>query len=179
MKRPIVFWILVLMCSMLTLSCEKDHVIEGMKPVYYSYDDYSGIQSTAPRPFGELGKIVTKDPYIFINEQFKGIHVIDNGDPERPEKKYFWQIPGNREFTILQNTLYADNGRHLIVIDISNFDNISVISVIKDQYPIEDPSVRELYPLGYTGYFECYDATKGIFVEWKLEELTNPKCETN
>ena len=179
MKIPIVFGVFALMFSILILSCEKDHVVDGMKPVYFAYDDFSGIQSIAPKPFGELGKIVTKDQYIFINEQFKGIHVIDNSDPERPERKYFWQIPGNREFTILQNTLYADNGLHLIVIDITNFDKISVVSVIKDQYPIEEPSVRELYPLGYKGFFECYDATRGIFVEWKKDKIINPKCETN
>ncbi len=170
---------LIVVFSMLMVGCEKDFVTEGMKPLYYSYDDFSGIKSLPPEPFDNLGKIVTSNDYIFINERLKGIHVINNSDPQNPVKAYFWQIPGNQEFTILGNTLYADNGRHLLIIDISLFNNISLISVIKDQYSLEDLEDAEAYPIGFKGYFECYDATKGILRGWEKAELINPYCETN
>jgi hypothetical protein len=160
-----------------TSGCEKDHIVEdGMKPVYYSYDDFSELRSGTPIPYGDLSKIVAAGNYVFINEVGKGIHVIDNTNPESPIKIYFWYILGNTEFTINNNVLYANNGKHLLTIDISDFGNISLIKVIKNQYEPED---LELYPENYTGYFECYDGSKGILLRWERSLIVNPYCETN
>lgn len=162
---------------LLLSACEEDHIVkDGMKPIYYSFDDFSELRSGAPLPYGELGKIVTSGDYIFINEVGKGIHVIDNTNPNNPVQLHFWYITGNSEFTILQNYLYADNGKHLLVIDISDFANISLKEVIKNQY---QPELLELYPEGYSGYFECYDSSKGILKGWEKSELINPYCKTN
>jgi len=147
---------------------------EGMKPEYASFDDFNHIQTEAPRPPGNLGKIVSVGDYLFINELFQGIHVIDNTDPANPEFIHFWAILGNTEFTIEQNTLYADNSRHLIVIDISDFANIMFVKFIEDFY--NDEFVTAYRPPGYFGPFECVDPDIGIVIGWELETLTNPLC---
>jgi hypothetical protein len=169
-------WLVVGMVFILS-ACEKDHIVkDGMKPIYYSFDDFSELRSGAPLPYGELNKIITSGDYIFINEVGKGIHVIDNTNPNNPIQLHFWHIIGNSEFTILQNYLYADNGKHLLVIDISDFANITLEDVIRNQY---QPELLELYPEGYSGYFECYDSSKGILKGWEKSELINPYCKTN
>lgn len=162
---------------LLLAACEKDHIVpDGMKPIYYSFDDYSALRSGSPLPYINLGKIVTSGSYIFINEQGKGIHVIDNSNPNAPVPRYFWHILGNTEFTILHNILYANNGKHLLVIDISDFANITLASVIKNQY---QPELLELFPRDYIGFFECYDGSLGLLVGWEKSELINPYCKTN
>ena len=167
--------LVIILIALSIYGCDKDVVAEGLRPIYFYYDDYSGLKSSGSLDFGDLGKIVSKGNYLYINERYKGIHVIDNTRPEEPVNKYFWYIPGNREFTIIQNVLYADNGKHLLVIDITNYEDIKLISVLKDQYILNE----EQYPENYEGYFECYDPTMGGLAGWEKVKLINPNCKTN
>jgi len=177
MKTKPIDLILVVVVMIFFYSCEKDHIVDNaMRPVYASYDDFSELRSGPPLPFDNLGKIVTAGSYIFINERGKGIHVIDNTNPNFPVQLYFWHIIGNSEFTISQNTLYANNGKHLLAIEISNFANISLTNVIKNQY---QPELLELFPENYDGYFECYDGSLGLLKGWEKSKLKNPLCKTN
>lgn len=166
--------ILLYAFALTLLSCDpSDLVTEGMVPVYISFDDFSFIKSNAPQPYTQLGKIVTTGDYIYLNEINKGIHVVNNSQPNDPVKEYYWSIPGNKEFTLVDGVLYADNGKHLLVIDISKPDAIVLVKVIKDQY---DPGLLEEYPRNYQGWFECYDPSKGIIFDWMMSKLDNPKC---
>lgn len=162
---------------MIISSCFDDNTIEeGMVPVYVDADDYSLVYSSDTIPFGNLGNINVVGDYLFINEKYKGIHVIDNTDPSNPKQIFFWNIPGNSEFTIDGNILYADNSISLLVIDISDFSNIKVISVVEDWYL--DTDEDNPVPPDYIGPFECIDNSKGIVVGWQLEMIENPKCYT-
>ena len=168
---------LVLFVSISLFSCDKEEVVvNGMAPVYISSTDFSLVKSIEPQPFEDLGKIVNVGDYIFINEIYKGIHVVDNSNPQSPKNIRFFNIPGNKEFTIKENILYADNSVHLLVIDISNIYDIKVLNYIEDLYvdtPVNDP----VPPNDYKGYFECVDKKKGIHVGWEEKELINPLCE--
>lgn len=114
------------------MACEKEDVIvEGMSPVYISSTDFTRVYRTDTLPFNDLGNIVLAGKFLFINEKYEGIHVIDNSDPFKPRKVHFWKIPGNLEFIINGKTLYADNSVHLLVIDITDFNNIKVVNFIK------------------------------------------------
>lgn len=167
---------LLAMCSLLFLmSCERDDlVVMGMSPIYYSFDDFSKIKSEVPRNYQNLGKIVTNGNYIYINEINLGIHVIDNTDPTNPKQIRFWNIPGNREFTINDGILYANNGKHLLVLDVTNPESISIVKVIKDQYEYEQ---LEEYPQNYYGWFQCYEPELGLLLGWEKKEIINPKCK--
>ncbi|MEZ4910120.1 MAG: hypothetical protein R2774_04575 [Saprospiraceae bacterium] len=146
-----------------------------MKPTYYAYEDWGSIISEPPRDFEKLGKIVTYNNHIFINEKYKGIHVIDNSDPVHGKKIYFWVINGNTEFTVNGNVLYANNGRDLLVIDISDYAHIVVLKALLNQY---EPEKLKVYPANYNGYFECFDPSKGLLKGWEKGTLINPNCKT-
>lgn len=161
-----------------TTSCVKitDIEVMGLVPVYTSPDDFSVIRSEEPREFNNLGNIVNVGNFIFIGERNKGIHVLDNSIPSSPVNIVFWSIPGNNEFTIDGNTLYADNSVHLLVIDISDFGDIKYIKHFEDFYvPDESSPIRP--PSDYTGPFVCYEISKGIVIDWEMELITNPNCE--
>lgn len=146
----------------------------GMAPIYVSPTNFDLIYSSSPQPSEDQGSFVEEGNYIYVNERFKGIHVFDNSDPANPEKKFFWNIPGNSEFTIDGNYLYADNSRHLLTIDISNPAEIKFISYIEDVYTVN--MENDNYPENYTGRFQCADFSKGIVVDWELRLLDSPKC---
>ena len=165
----LVFFVLV--------SCDKeiDVTYTGMAPIYRSYDDFTDIKTLPPAKMVDLGKIVAVNNTIFINEKLKGIHVIDNSDSKSPVNKFFLNIPGNTTFTIKENTLYADNGLHLLVIDISNLENIVFVSHIPNQYKLTKEV--DIAPDNFKGWFECYDSSKGMLLGWEEKTLVNPRCK--
>ncbi len=176
MKKIIIFSVLLFFLSSCGNREEDELVVMGMAPIYLNPYDFSQIKSEPPREFGELGIIVNVGDYIFINELRRGIHVIDNSNPDDPKKVKFWNIPGNRIFTIEGSLLYADNSVNLLVIDISDPHNIKVISYISDVY-IDDEPPAPRPPDTYKGYFECVDKSKGVFIDWEMKELINPRCK--
>lgn len=168
----------MILIAVLVFSCKKAEIErEGVRPVYLSYDDFSMIKSEPPRDFGELGKIVAVSDFLLINEVRKGIHLIDNRNPTAPQNIRFFSIPGNREFILIANILYADNGKHLILIDITDIEKIEVIDFIEDVY--EPNTVTDWFPENYSGWFECANDQRGIVLRWEEARLMNPKCRTN
>ena len=85
----------------------------------------------------------------------------------------FWQIPGNIDFTIAGDVLYADNTRDLYVIDIADIDSIQVLNHIENIY--QTPSSEQYFPRDYFGAFECVDIAEGIVIDWELTNLFKPK----
>jgi len=172
---PIFF---ILIFSFFFTSCgDKDMETNGLRPVFISYDDFSHIESQPPREFENLGKIVALGDFLFINEIRKGIHLIDNRIPNDPQNIRFFNIPGNQELIIIDQILYADNGKHLILIDISDIENIRVIDHLRDVY--EPDGISDFYPKNYSGWFVCVNERNGIFNGWEEALLINPKCRTN
>jgi hypothetical protein len=102
-------------------------------------------QSVAARPpqaMHNTGKIYLKDQYVYVNERFEGVHVIDNQDPKNPRIVSFLRIPGNVDIAIKGNLLYADNGPDLVTLDISNPLAVRVTSRVREAFrelPMPEP----------------------------------------
>ncbi|MEM8526999.1 MAG: hypothetical protein AAGG68_20335 [Bacteroidota bacterium] len=147
-------------------------VQEGVRPIYASFEIWDEIVSLPPQPIENLGKIYYKSPYIFVNERFKGIHVIDNSDPTNPTPIAFIQIYGCEDVAVNGDIMYADNYTDLVAIDISDLNNVKVVNRVKDLYAREKKS----FPEGYSGYFECVEEERGFVVGWEEAELIDPRC---
>lgn len=162
------------------LSCtpeEEEKIGEhwGVRPIYLNVDALNPVMTLPPREFEDLGQIVTAGDFIYINERYEGIHVIDNSDPNNPTTLYFWQIQGNLDFTVSGNRLYTDNGFDLYTIDISDPSSIILLSTVENIYG--QTGNTEMFPTNYSGFFECVDPALGIVVEWERALLDNPRCE--
>jgi hypothetical protein len=148
--------------------------VNGYRPVYISTADYEKITVTTPQALKSPGKIYIKDDYLFINEQLKGVHVINNKDPKNPQKIGFIQIAGNVDIAIRGTTMYADNGRDLVVVDVSDPAQAKVVNRVKDIFEVY---TNNSYPQAYSTYYECVDKTKGVVVGWqKVSYDSNMKC---
>ena len=159
-------------------------VVEGLKPVYISSEE-NIVEVQAAKEFENLGKIVYAAPYLMINEQYRGIHVLDNTNPADPIKIAFIQIPGNTDFTLKGQYLYANHGNDLKTFLIggdpanlgSSIYDIEETQIIPNFFAdAQGVQVNTLFPPGYTGFFECVDAEKGDVVAWEETTLLNPEC---
>jgi hypothetical protein len=133
-----------------------------------SYDEYRAVYMDREyleksvfyietgREMKNLGKIYYKHPYLFVNEKYKGVHVIDNTDPENPVKKGFIMAPGSLDIAMKDNILYLDNAVDLVSFDWSAKKEVKRITNV---FPEPVP------PDGYARYE--YDRPENlILVEW-------------
>ena len=118
-KTLLITYRLFAMMTVATLfaACKKDagtstkgaKTITLYTPVYDSKATaLASINGNAAQSIKHAGKIYIKDSFIFLNDQNKGIHVIDNSNPSHPVAIAFLSIPGNLDIAIRGNTLYAD-----------------------------------------------------------------------
>lgn len=143
----------------------------GYRPVYKSPEEIGKVQVLAAQSLRKPGKIYTFDRYLFVNELGKGIHIIDNSDPKKPENLSFVSIVGNYDIAVKDNWLYADNFSNLLVIDIADPKAPKVTKSIPNAIPVYN------YPPLQGVYFECADEKKGVVVDWeKVEMEKQPKC---
>lgn len=176
--RPMIMNLCLCFFLFLTSCIEEETiVVNGAAPIYQSADNFSNIVFEAAQPSRHHGAIIVYKNYILINEKFKGIHVFDNSNPNLPVKIGFLRLDGNVSFTVNGDVLFADNSIHLISIDISDFSKPRVLSFLPFHYG--NSLSQEIFPLDFSGWFECVDGSKGVVTGWEVKKLTNPKCYTN
>jgi hypothetical protein len=128
-------------------------------PVYMSREtlEHSVMYISGARNMIQTGKIYYRAPYIFVNERYKGVHVINNSNPALPVKEGFILAPGCIDMAVKENILYLDNAVDLVSFDLDSKQVTKRIrSVFPEPLPPEDFSFYRLpnRPKGY------------ILVEW-------------
>ena len=159
--------IAVVFFSIIYSGC-KDVIFENdlrNVPVYMSYIELrSAVKSEVPQSLKNPGKIYFKGGYIFINEELKGIHVIDNRDPHNPENVTFIEIPGNMDMAIKNNILYADSYVDLVSIDITDLNNPVEVDRVTNVFPYTIPQIKD------GNYLMAeIDENKGVVVDWEID----------
>ena len=138
--------------------CERMVTYIQLTPIYMTKDEIraGSLTNEAARELCNPGQIYYYNQHIFINERGAGVHVINNVDPENPTNIAFLNIPGNDDIAIKNGILYANNYMDLLAIDITNFNNATLISRTEDVFA---PQWEDL-------------STGQVLVEWEEEEIT-------
>ncbi len=151
------------------ISCDNDNddgYAEYLvaRPLVMSKAEFtSSVDIIAPRPIDESGKVYAYQDYIFINDKYQGVHVIDNSNPEQPVKIAFIKIPGNVDISVKENFLYADSLMDLVVLDLSNINDIKQVNRLENVlynnifWPFEADIIEH----------EAYDYNTEILVGWE------------
>ncbi|MBR8537967.1 hypothetical protein KDU71_20530 [Carboxylicivirga sediminis] len=135
-------------------------------PEYLSYEDLrASYTMKSAQSIYQPGKIYFKDQFIFINEYQKGIHIIDNSQPEQPQKLSFLEIPGNIDMAIKGTMLYADSYIDLVTLDISDINNVVEVDRDEDVFPYIIPAFNE-------GIVSEVDESKGVIVGYSVSAET-------
>ncbi len=142
-------------------------VFTANSPIYLSYDELrAAVKTTAPADLKNPGKIYFKDGYIFVNEEMKGIHIIDNRNPRNPQMVKFIEIPGNVDMAIKNNILYADSYIDLVAIDLSDISNPKEVNRVKDVFPYMTPP-----PSNPDYRLASVDQEKGVVIDWEIKKV--------
>jgi hypothetical protein len=132
-------------------------------PVFLSREALENSVKYIPgaRDMVQTGKIYYRTPYIYVNERYKGVHVINNTNPARPVNEGFILVPGCIDMAVKENILYVDNAVDLVSFDLDSKQVTKRIrNVLPEPLPPEDFRFYGLNrPEGY------------ILVEWRKNNL--------
>ncbi|HYQ57951.1 MAG TPA: hypothetical protein VEP89_11470 [Draconibacterium sp.] len=159
---------LLLLITLAFTACKDEYTEDftANSPVYLSYEDLrEGVKPVASRDLINPGKIYFKDDYLFIVEEFEGVHIFNNQNPADPQSVGFIEIPGNVDIAIKENTLYADSYIDLVAIDISDINNPEEVSRVKGVLPYTLPPVDEDYRIAEV------DEEKGVITRWEIKKV--------
>lgn len=135
---------LVLLGSCTPYSEDIGYVSSNYRPVLMERSELeTSVKLIDPQTITNFGKIYRYGDMLFINEQFEGIHIINNADPANPVNIGFITIPGNIDIAIKDDYIYADNAVDLIVISYDGL-NVQVVDRNRDVFP-EIPSPDGFY----------------------------------
>lgn len=127
-----------------------------MEPVYMSPQEIrEAAEIISPEGLGSTGRIYLYNDYIFVNEQGKGIHVVNNSNPEEPVVESFINLPGNYNMSVKGDIMFADSYMDMVAIDISDLNNIDIVDRIENIFTSFNQNGTEFY-----------DPELGVVVDW-------------
>ena len=135
------------------------------RPLTMSIQEFkNSVEIIAPIPVNESGKIYAYEDYIFVNDKYKGVHVIDNSDPSNPQKVSFIKVAGNVDISVKGDYLYADSITDLMVFDISDIGNIQIVNRLDDvlRDNVVWPAEADFYEYG------DWDYENDILIGWEV-----------
>jgi hypothetical protein len=142
----------------------------GNKPIYGVDTMAKKISYTAqPQSVKVPGNIYIKGNYIFQAEIGKGLHVIDNTIPSSSHRIGFITINGCSQMSIKGNNLYSNNFDDLVVIDITDLNNLNETGRVKGAFPQGRRNYYYSEP-SEVGYYECprYDS---LVIGWRKDSV--------
>lgn len=130
----------------------------------------SEISVTAARQTNSDGKIYVTENNLFYIAQEEGVHVFNNSNPASPSNVLFINIAGVHDIAVKGNYLYADNYMDLLVFDISNLNNITLVQTVENAiefYPTF-PEEAEFYD------YNIFPTDDEVVIGFQLESRNRP-----
>ncbi|MCB0737410.1 MAG: hypothetical protein KDC92_07845 [Bacteroidetes bacterium] len=151
--------------------CEETYLVKHFSPVYMQRAELeNSIKASDAKLIESPGKIYAKDQLFFIVEQQKGIHVIDNSNPQQPAIIQFIEVPGIAEIQMKNNVILANNAVDLVTIDISDLSNPKELGRVVELFPYQQPSSES----GRITYGSI-DPEQGYVINWEEESREQTK----
>ncbi len=142
------------------------------EPVFMSTADFrkSVEVISIPQSITNYGKICFYQDYLYISENEKGIHIIDNRNPSQPTIIGFIELMGNADLAIREGMLYADSYIDLVWFNIDDPTHPKLEGRLENVFPNALPAIENSYGTDFSYY--NYDGNQGIIIGWELKEKT-------
>jgi hypothetical protein len=153
------------------VSCEKEDdavLAKFAVPTVKSLSEIrSSVSVTSAQPTQSNGKIYVAENYLFYIAQESGVHVFNNSNPASPQNIAFINLAGVHDIAVKGNYLFADNFVDLLVFDISNIENISLVRTVPNAVAFvpDYPEDAEFYD--YTVNQNSDEIVTGFTIEMK------------
>jgi hypothetical protein len=151
----------------------------GYKPVFAVDSSLLLIKSEGPKDVVNPAKIYVRGNLLFQNDLGFGIHVINNADPRNPVRIGFIRIHGNSEMAIQGNYLYANCMQDMVVVDISDWQNVVEVKRIKYAFANGQTSFAHLsIPVPERNvYYECQlKPWPNVHTGWVQDSIYDYNC---
>ena len=172
-------FVFVVFAELIVLSGCSDKVSETVtyqvnEPVFMSADVFreSVEVTTKAQTISNYGKMCFYEGYIYISETGKGIHIINNTNPSKPQVVGFIELMGNADLAIRNGKLYADSYIDLVWFSISNPARPKLEGRLENVFPEALPVIDNEYGYDYNLCYGDPAAGKGVIVGWKLKTRT-------
>ena len=172
MKTTFYLLMMITSFSLAFISCENEEyeIYNVATPITMTISELrSSVNILPPQKIINSGKIYVYEEFIFINDEGKGVHVIDNSVPAAPKKISFLKIHGNVDVAVKDEMLFADSFTDLVVFDISNIRNIVQKNRLNNVFPhyFIYPTVDNDFPV----YFNYANITQDkVIVDWNITQ---------
>ncbi|WP_333877663.1 LVIVD repeat-containing protein [Flavobacterium sp.] len=158
--------------AMTLLSCNSDEASEETAkfavPVVKSLQEIrSSVSVGTARQTHSDGKIYVVEDYLFYIAKESGIHIFNNANPATPANIAFINLEGVHDISVKGNYLFADNYVDLLVFDISDMQNITLVKTVENAIVFTPayPEDAEFYD--YTVVPGEGEIITGFTVEWQ------------
>lgn len=135
MKRIYLFAVCIF--SVLISSCDSDdspkELAKFAVPTLKSLAEIrNSVSVTSARQTNSDGKVYVAEHYLFYIAKEQGVHIFDNTNPSAPTNIAFINLEGVHDIAVKGDYLFADNFVDLLVFDISNIHNITLVRTVEN-----------------------------------------------
>ncbi len=128
-------WCLSFISSLLLVSCIKPFdrpvPVSSYEPLLITREAADKIiKIDKPRSVVKAGKFYIYKTYILVVEEGDGLHIYDNTNIDDPQNIAFLNLLNCTDVAVKDNVLYANQSTDLLAIDISNMQEVKVLSRI-------------------------------------------------
>lgn len=161
-------------------------LVWGFKPVFTVDSSVLEVRVEQPRSVVYPGKIYAKGNLVFQTEVGHGIHVYDNSNPEDMKAVGFIKVLGCSEISIRGNYLYTNSFTDLVVVDISDWQQVKQTARIKNAFyqGIEAYQAVNLHqfipPPEHGVFYDCsefyFANVTSILTGWVRDSIYDNNC---
>lgn len=168
--------IVLLLSSIYLASCQKEPVetaLFAVPQIKKMADIRASVGVKLAQSTDSDGKIYVTENQLFYIAQESGVHIFNNENPQSPVNIAFLAIEGVHDIAVKGNYLFADNFVDLLVFDISNLSNITLVQTLENTF-IYYPEYPE--DVDYYAWDE-YPGEDEIIVGYTIETRPVPDDE--
>lgn len=194
MKKKTIYLLTLCFFSVFLFSCESEET--NKEQVKFAVPKLRSLAAIRNNVYVSSAKQTKSDGKIYVAENFlfyiakeQGVHIFNNTNPSVPQNSAFINIEGVHDISVKGNYLFADNFFDLLVFDISNIQNITLVKTVENVisfnpiYPMDaqyyDYTVGPVGDEIITGFsFEMRDKPEGQEVIWAQDALASFNSST-
>ena len=180
MKKVVVLFLLAGLYTRCSVDSMQTIYYSVNKPVFTSPEAFrNSVKVTSnAHELSDCGKICFYNDYLYISEPGKGVHIIDNTYPSRPQAKGYIEIPGNQDIIVRDHLLFADALVDLLWFDLSNPSQPVLKGRMENLFPEALPVIENEFDYDYTAC-QTGIAQGKIVTGWRLKECEERQSGTS
>lgn len=128
-------------------TCEDTIIFQGFEPVIVNQDDWrnnSTFLCWGPIDVCEATGFYVYEQYLFMVEDGKGLHIIDNSDSRNPQPVTWMEVPGGQGLAVRNNILYMNQYTDLVAFDLTDPEKPEYISRTENVFEPGSVFTRDL-----------------------------------